>query len=260
MLFANGSAAAYDGIDLRGYDRLVFYAKASRDVVLQGAFGTGDDSDVLGLGNMHLTNWYQRFELDIAGLDLSDINTFLWVYLHKSQNPFDFTNVSVYLDDIRLESDTDTFETSEGSITLGEQFDANGNLVSLDVGYDSDLSYVVPISFGWGLYRAEIPDFSTPLLLDTATVAQVYVQRCADGVWVPVEETPYAPIYVSESVAAGELSYSPLSPTGPFPGTPVNSTYACGGESITVSTPIGPQTLTTNATVNFAYLVQHGAL
>lgn len=102
MLFANGSAAAFDGVDLTGYDKLSFKAKASQNVLLQGAFGTGDDTGNKGLGGLSVTTEYQTFTLNISELNLSDINTFLWLYLHKAQNPVDFTGLSVYLDDIRL--------------------------------------------------------------------------------------------------------------------------------------------------------------
>ena len=102
MLFANGNAAAYQGADLRAYSKLAFYAKASRDVVLQGGFGTGDDSGSMPIAPLKLTTTYQRFEVDISKLDRSDINTLLWVYLHKAVNPVDFTNLSVFLDGIEL--------------------------------------------------------------------------------------------------------------------------------------------------------------
>jgi hypothetical protein len=102
MLFANGNAAAYKGTDLRPYTKLVFYAKASRNVVLQGGFGTGDDTGFAPFAPMQLTTQYKRFEVDISKLDRSDINTPFWVYLHKSLNPVDFTNLSVFIDGVEL--------------------------------------------------------------------------------------------------------------------------------------------------------------
>jgi hypothetical protein len=104
MLFARGSAAAFNGIDLRAYSRLAFYARASKEVFLQGGFGTGDDSGQLGFTPLHLTTSYQRFEFDLSGIDRSDVNTLLWVYLHKSLNG-DVAGVSVYLDGIELLAD-----------------------------------------------------------------------------------------------------------------------------------------------------------
>jgi len=102
MLFANGNAAGFPGINLTGYDKLVFYAKASRPATLLGALGTGDDSAQRGLPPIALTTTYQRVELDLTGLDLHRINTLLWVYLHKDVNHFDFSGVSVFIDDVKF--------------------------------------------------------------------------------------------------------------------------------------------------------------
>jgi hypothetical protein len=131
MLFANGNAAAYKGADLRAYTKLAFYAKASRDVVLQGGFGTGDDSGSMPIAPLKLTTKYQRFELDISRLDRSDINTLLWVYLHKSVNPVDFTNLSVFLDGIELltsgASQDGVITVDSGSDSLNGLCKANGS-------------------------------------------------------------------------------------------------------------------------------------
>ncbi len=102
MLFANGDAAGFSGIDLSGYSKLSFRAKASRNVVLQGAFGTQDDSASKGLGALTVTTEYQTFTLDVSDLDLTDVNTLLWLYVHKAHNAFDWSGLSVYLDDIKL--------------------------------------------------------------------------------------------------------------------------------------------------------------
>jgi hypothetical protein len=104
MLFARGSAAAFHGIDLSAYSRLAFHARASREVWLQGGFGTGDDSGNLGFSPLHLTTAYQRFEIDLSRLDRGDVNTLLWVYLHEQLNG-DLRNVSVFLDGIELLAD-----------------------------------------------------------------------------------------------------------------------------------------------------------
>lgn len=102
MLFANGSAAAYDGIDLSEYSTLSFDAKANQDVQVQGAFGTGDDSDVRGMGAISLTSSWKTVTLDISNLNLTDINTFLWLYLHRDLNPGDLTGYKVSLDNVKL--------------------------------------------------------------------------------------------------------------------------------------------------------------
>lgn len=104
MLFAHGNAAGFAGADLSAYSRLEFMAATNRagGVVLQGAFGTGDDSASRGLGSFVVTPEWRKVSLDLSGLDLSDVNTLLWLYLHKGQNPFDFSGVSVFIDEVRL--------------------------------------------------------------------------------------------------------------------------------------------------------------
>jgi hypothetical protein len=102
MLFANGSAAGFDGVNLTAYDKLVFHAKASRNVVLRGAFGTGDDTGSAGFGVLNVGTSYQRFEIDLSKVNRGDVNTLFWIYMHKADNNFSFRNVSVYLDGIEL--------------------------------------------------------------------------------------------------------------------------------------------------------------
>jgi len=41
-----------------------------------------------------------------------------------------------------------------------------------------------------------------------------------------------------------------------YPGTQVDARFAEGGRSVTIPTFIGPQTLLTDATVTFAYLIE----
>lgn len=103
MLFANGAAASYPGVDLRGKKELSFSAKASQPVQLEGAFGSPDDTSVRTITPMSLTTHYQQFTVDISNLNLADINTFLWVSLHKERNPVSYTGVTVYLDNIIIQ-------------------------------------------------------------------------------------------------------------------------------------------------------------
>jgi hypothetical protein len=122
MLFAHGSAAAFRGVDLSAYSRLVFRAKASREAWLQGGFGTGDDSGQLGFAPLHLGTSYQRFEIDLSRVDRSDVNTLLWVYLHSSLNG-DLAGVSVFLDDIQLLTDV---PADAGKIIVDAATDGEG--------------------------------------------------------------------------------------------------------------------------------------
>jgi hypothetical protein len=102
MLFANGAAAGYDGVDLSAYRTLVFHARANRDVVLQGGFGTADDSGAVSFPALAVGTAYRRFEIDLSAVDRSDVNTPFWIFLHKALNPVDFTDLAVWIDGIEL--------------------------------------------------------------------------------------------------------------------------------------------------------------
>jgi hypothetical protein len=102
LLFANGAAAGYDGVDLSAYRTLVFHARASRDVVLQGGFGTADDSGAVGFPPLAVGTAYRRFEIDLSAVDRSDVNTPFWVFLHRAVNPVDFTDLAVWIDGVEL--------------------------------------------------------------------------------------------------------------------------------------------------------------
>lgn len=257
MLFANGNAAGYPGVDLRGYDSIAFYAKANRPVVLNGAFGTGDDSAQRGFAPLELSTEYQRYELDLSGLDLSDVNTFVWLYMHKNQNAFDYAGVSVFLDDVKLLSARETFSTSEGDFELGEQINSSGVTTNLHVGFASSTSFVTPASVGWYLSRAAVPAYEEEVLFASAELVNVYVRRCSDDLWVPIDQTPYSPLRESVSTSGGVFFYNPHSSSSPLPGIKVSDDYACGGSTRVIPTLIGDETLRTDAEVTFAYLVHH---
>lgn len=197
MLFANGNAAGYPGIDLTGYQRLEFYAKANRDVILRGAFGTGDDTAVVPMPALTLSTSYQKFAIDLTGQDLSRINTFLWVYLHRADNPGDLSDVSVFLDNVRLVK-ANTFVTEDGVYTLGSQRNSEGQSVYIEVVRDTDGSYLTPLSAGspvtyWVLDRAAAHTVMAPLRSKEVVLRGFYVQECATGSWVNVENTLFAP-------------------------------------------------------------------
>ncbi len=205
MLFANGDAASYQGIDVGSYARLELYAKASRPVTLLGGFGSGDDSDRRALDAMELTTEYQKFELDLTGMNLSDINTLLWVYLHKDANDIDFSGVSVFLDNIKLVA-RDAFVTEDAAFMLGAHVDEQGLLVHTEVKLDMAGTYMSVLAreddrdpldgrpaaaTRWVVDHAIMHNQGGPLLGKTATVVGFYVQDCATGVWINARDTIY---------------------------------------------------------------------
>jgi hypothetical protein len=108
MLFANGSTAAFDGINLNDYTKLRFVAKASRPVQLNVDFGNhGDDSGYKSFGVIAVTPEWSIFELDITkfnnqNVNRSDINSLFWATLHTVNNPIPWDNLSVFIDHIEF--------------------------------------------------------------------------------------------------------------------------------------------------------------
>jgi hypothetical protein len=196
MLFASGNAAAYAGIDLRGYDSLEFYARASQPVTLLGGFGTGDDSAHRGLPAMALTTEYQKFELPLAGLDLRDINTLFWVYLHRGANApgFDFSDVSVFLDNVRFVK-ADTFATESVVHKLGAQRAVDGSAVYREVLFDRAISYVSIFDGAelWIADRAIMHNRGGALRGRSVEVVGFYVKDCFSGAWVDASRTVFGP-------------------------------------------------------------------
>ena len=263
MLFANGNAASFNGIDLRDYDNLVFYAKASRNVTLQGGFGTWDDSGNRALPSMALTTTYKRFEIDLSGVDRHDIDTLLWVYLHKSVNPFDFSGVSVFLDDIKLTKKTQ-FVTNERSYTVGLHTE-QGAAVNTEVLFDSAVSYLTPLPNSgtpvqnWIVDLAQAHSHDGPLLLNTATFGGLYVQECVSKAWVNVNGTALAPTSPPLTVTSDHYFLNHA-----FGKTLTNvlldERYSCPREIpryIDVSFQGTPRHVLSEGKVNFAFVVQH---
>jgi hypothetical protein len=196
MLFANGSAAAHDGIDLTGYTSLEFYARASQPVTLLGGFGSGDDSAQRGLPAMALDTEYQKFEFSLEGMDLSDVNTLLWVYLHRDVNGpgFDFGGVSVFLDNIRLVK-ADTFATESTHYKLGTVVTDDGSQAYREVLYDRAVSHVSILGDGslWVIDRAIMHNQRGRLRHGSLEVVGFYVKDCFSGEWVDASQTVYGP-------------------------------------------------------------------
>lgn len=264
MLFANGNAASFNGIDLRGYDKLVFDAKASRKLTLLGAFGTGDDTGNRSLPPMALTTSYQHFELDLAGVDRRDINTFLWVYLHKSVNPFDFSGVSVFLDNVKLVQN-DRFVTKEKAYTLGSHTTAQGTPENTEVLFDSATSYLTPIpSSGtppqsWIVDLAQAHTHTGSVLLHTATLGGLYVQECASKEWVNINDTALAPAQAPLVLNGGQYVLNHF-----FSKTKVNilldERYSCPASANSYENVLyqgSPKRVLSAGKVNFAFVVEH---
>jgi hypothetical protein len=89
MLFANGNAAGYNGIDLSQYRQLKLRAKCQANAVkLAINIGSADDLGMKNLGIITLGTAWQDFTFDISDIaNRSDINSLLEVVMHKAYNP-----------------------------------------------------------------------------------------------------------------------------------------------------------------------------
>jgi hypothetical protein len=263
MLFANGNAASFNGIDLSEYDSLVFHAKASRNLTLLGAVGTGDDTGNRSLPSMALTTNYQRFELDLSGVDRRDINTLLWVYLHKSVNPFDFSGVSVFLDGIKFVK-KNRFVTSDKTYTLGAHTEL-GVPVNTEVVFDSAVSYLTPVPGSGTPPQSYIVDLAQahthvkPRLLNTASLAGFYVQECVSKQWVNINQTALAPASPPLTLIPGQYVLNHF-----FSKTKTNvlldERYSCPRTPpsyVDVLFEGSPRTVLSEGRVNFAFVVDH---
>src|SRR5574344_530863 len=94
------------GIDLRGYKKLVFYAKGEKgnekisEIKIGGIEGQYADSDSAWIGNLKLTNIWTKYEIDLKGKNLVNIISGLNIILNKYDNKY---GCSIYLSDIYFE-------------------------------------------------------------------------------------------------------------------------------------------------------------
>jgi hypothetical protein len=149
-----------------------------------------------------------------------------------------------------------TFVVADHTYSLGPQLDAAGAALDVEVSFATKSSVIQPVSVGWQLLRANPSPFTTPLLLRHADVLGVYVKPCDGGPWVALAGTPFVGSTPTETEANGALTWSFFF-NGSLPGTRIDPRFECGGHDITISTLIGPQTLRTDTTTEFAYVVAH---
>jgi hypothetical protein len=147
---------------------------------------------------------------------------------------------------------TSSFETTAGAFCLDAKAASQTQVYTA-----SAKEWITPQSRGWALNPALLGELKTNALLDDAELLGVFVKVCATGKWVPIEETPYRPLSASEAIVGLDYVYTPQNLNTTFPGTKVRDTYACGGRFVTIPTLIGNQTLLTDASVEFAYVVEH---
>lgn len=133
MLFANGNSAAFPGVNISGYTHIEFKARANKNIRLQGAFGSAEDSAAKGFEPVELSSTWKKVSLDISDKNLADINSLLWLYVHKSLNPLNFSGLEVYLDEVALVD-------KRGAVNLSGNLVGHWPLLSSHAGQVADLT------------------------------------------------------------------------------------------------------------------------
>lgn len=93
------------GFNLSSAKKLTFWARGEKgneklEFKIGGITGAYPDTDIASIGPIALTNKWERYEIDLAGSDLSYISGgFVWA-TSRMDNPDGFV---IYLDDIRYE-------------------------------------------------------------------------------------------------------------------------------------------------------------
>ena len=147
-----------------------------------------------------------------------------------------------------------TFQTSSGTYVLGTQKDTSGRTFSYQVETTTDRTFVTPYSTGWFLTKASPADDSVPVQFVEAELIGTFVKKAGSAIYDPV--TAYDTYDIAPTQNGVWLDIAVDADTAAYPGVFVDSRYAEGGRSITLQTFIGPQTLLTDATVTFAYLIK----
>jgi hypothetical protein len=147
-----------------------------------------------------------------------------------------------------------TFETSTGSYELGTQTDSTGHVFRYQVVTTTGQSFITPYSTGWYLTKASPTSAVVPVELSSAELVGTFVKRAGSSIYDPVFS--YDGYAITTRTVAGELLIHASPDTFTYPGTKVDAHYAENGRFVTIPTFIGPQTLLTDATVTFAYLIE----
>ncbi len=147
-----------------------------------------------------------------------------------------------------------TFQTSSGSYVLGPQQDASGRTFSYQIETTTDRTYVTPYSTGWFTTKASPADDSVPVQYVEAELVGTFVKKAGSVIYDPVSAYDTYTIAPTQNGEWLDIAVDP--DTAVYPGVFVDSRYAEGGHTITLQTFIGPQTLLTDATVTFAYLIK----
>ena len=147
-----------------------------------------------------------------------------------------------------------TFVTSTGTFVLGPQLDSLGRTFNYEVKTMTGSTFVTPYSTGWFLTKASPVSVDISPTSVQADLVGTFVKRAGSNVHDPV--TAYDTYTIATSHSVGYVSIDVTPDTAQYPGQRIDQTFAEGGRFITIPTFIGPQSVYTDATVTFAYLIK----
>ena len=150
--------------------------------------------------------------------------------------------------------DVATFRTSTATYLLGEQRDSSGRSFNYGVQTTTGSTYITPYSTGWILTKASPGDASVAVQLLDAELVGTFVKKAGSAIYDPV--SAYDSYAITTTMSASWLDIAVSPDTAVYPGTAADPTYAEGGHLVTIPTFTGPQTLLTDASVTFAYLIE----
>lgn len=147
-----------------------------------------------------------------------------------------------------------TFQTSSGSYSLSPQLDASGHTFRYQIEVTTGQTYVTPFQTGWVMTQASPQDASISVAYTEAELIGTFVKKAGSNVYDPV--AAYDTYSITPTSSPAWLDIAVVPDTAIYPGQPIDAAYAEGGHPVTINTIIGPQTLQTDATVTFAYLIK----
>jgi hypothetical protein len=137
---------------------------------------------------------------------------------------------------------------------LGTQKDSGGRSFSYQVETTTGRTYITPFSTGWILSKASPSDDSVAVQFTSAELVGTFVKKAGSTIYDPV--SAYDSYAITATLSPSWLDIAVEPDNAVYPGTMADPKYAEGGHFVTIPTFIGPQTLLTDATVTFAYLIK----
>jgi hypothetical protein len=147
-----------------------------------------------------------------------------------------------------------TFQTSTATYLLGAQLDSSGRTFSYQVETTTGSTSITPYSTGWILSKASPGDDSVAVQLEAAELVGTFVKRAGATIYDPA--SAYDSYAITATLSPSWLDIAVEPDSAVYPGTMADPKYAEDGHFVTIPTLIGPQTLLTDATLTFAYLIK----